>query len=1074
MAPEQAAGKGKDIGPHTDVYALGAILYETMTGRAPFQADTPLETLQQVVGEEPALPSRLKPKLPRDLETICLKCLLKEPARRYASAAALADDLQRFLSGEPIRARPVGRTEKVWRWCRRNPTLAGAVAAASVFLVSGTVVSSLLAFQARREAGRADEEAASARAAKLFSDRRFYASEMKLASLDWEARHVGFVMQRLREQEPHGADAADLRGIEWYYLRRHCELEYRTLKGHADRVTGVAFSPDGQWLASASRDGTLRVWNTADGKGILTLQEHTGPVWGLAFSQDGTYLASAGGDGTVKVWDAASGRLIRTLQEHAGAVLSVAFSPEGRLASGGQDGTVRVWDPQTGQELRQLEAHTGYVFGVAFGPNGRIAAAGGGDGAVRVWDAASGQELAALRGQTYGNLAVAFSPDGKQLASGGADETVMIWDVAGWQRRHTLQGQMVRIFGLSFSADGRRLAAAGQTGKIRVWDPSTGEEIVALRARGRCSGVAFSPDGRRLAGAFEDGSVLVWDAATRDKTLTFEGHAIWVLSAAFSPDGKQLASAGQDPTVKVWNAATGDEVSSLSGHTDLVICVVYSPDGRRLASASEDGTVRIWDIVAGKPIHTLAGHTGPVWGVAFSPDGRQLASAGRDGSVRLWNSESGQQLLSLEGHTGGVWGVTFSPDGRCLAFASGDAKHQHPGHSGYSPIAPANGSQTVKVWDLAAGRETLSLAGHKGSVFGVAFSPDGRRLASTGTDGTVRVWDAGTGRSIHVLEPRGWIEDARFSPEGRRIASCSTDGTVKLWDADTGQELLTLKGHSRSVFRVAFSPDGRRLASASSDGTVKVWDATDLTPQGRIEYEARGLVEWLLAKPLPPEEAANAVRQDATITEPVRKAALAWVQPCWRIKVRAEATHVVGPLFAKGLPRGDVQADIRANSTLSESLRQEALSLAERLPQSAQTLVNASMAVTAYLGAEPAKYQLALRQAEVAYELAPQDAVCVHALGVAQYHVGKYQEAVEKLAQADKLFGQRIPRYYPCNLKFLAMAQHQLGRKDEARGALERLRECMKQVEPARQSAVQRFLREAEELINPKQGGQGP
>ena len=1011
MPPEAFEGHSD---ARSDLYSLGLTLYELLAFRPAFKEKDRNKLIKQVTTGEPPRLDRLNPDVPRDLVTIVHKAIDRDPRQRYASAGELAADLQRFTDDEPIQARPIGAVERLARWCRRNPGLAGALGAAALFLLLGTVISSLFGVQALAaaksaeqeatnalaQAKRADREAEIAREAKQSSDRRYYASEMKLASLEAEAGRMGLVRQRFREHEPHEANDPDLRGFEWYYLQRLCHLDLRTLRGHTDGVWGVAYTPDGRRLASASWDRTVKVWDAASGQELLTLKGHTSWVWGVAYSPDGRRLASASADQTVKVWDAATGKDLLTLRGHTWEVYGVAYSPDGRrLASASRDRTVKDWDAASGQECLTFRGHTDPVFGVA------------------------------------------YSPDGRQLASASAGKTVKVWDAASGQELLTLKGHMDYVYCVAYSPDGQRLASASLDQTVKVWDAATGRECLNLK--GHTNGipsVAYSPDGRRLASASHDQTVKVWDAATGQECLTLKGHTyevhepgLWgVQHVAYSPDGRRLASAGGDRLVKVWDAATGQEGLTLKGHMGRVHYLAYSPDGRRLASASCDQTVKVWDAATGQDLLTLKGHTGWVRGVAYSPDGRCLASASHDQTVKVWDAATGQECLTLRGHASSVYAVAYSPDGHRLASASGD--------------------QTVKVWDAATGQNLLTLKGHTGAVNGVAYSPDGRYVTSTSGDQTVKVWDAASGQNLLTLKGHtSAVNGVAYSPDGRRLASASRDQTVKVWDAASGQDLLTLRGHTRPVNGVAYSPDGRCLASASEDKTVKVWDATALTPQLLVVREARGLVQFLIAKPLPPDEAAAAIRRDSTITEAVRQQALAWVEPFWRSQGRSEVACLVEPLFAKPLLRSEVLATLRADAGLREPVRQEALKLAETLPENAPRLNDVSWAVVRQPGTDTATYQRALCQAEAACRAAPDVADYLTTLGAAYYRVGKYPDAVAALEKS--LPTNASSGGDAWDLYFLAMCHYRLGNAAKAR-------ECFECAKDSHQRNAARLTRE--------------
>ncbi len=818
MAPEQAEGKTKDVGPPADLYALGAILYELLTGRPPFRGAAVLETLEQVKTAEPVPPSRLVPGLPRDLETIVLKCLQKEPSKRYASADALGEDLRRFQTGEPILARPIGSAKRAWRWCKRKPALAGLMATVATLLVAVALGATLSAFRFR--------------AMSQSLESNLYFSDIALAHRELSADNLG------RAQERLDACPTGLRQWEWYYLKRLCRLDPVILRDKAE-VNSVAFSPDGERLASAGVGGTIKVRDSKTGEEVKRLNANTDFVYSVAFHPGGKHLASAGADGNVRVWDLTTAERVFTCPGFSGSKYGtariVAFSPDGRQLAAGSEGVVNLWDWRNGQLLHSLPGHGEMSISVAFSRDGRRLATGSWSGDVMIWDAETGARLHTLSGHRQPVSALAFSPDGGRLVSASFDKRLIVWDTTTRSEVLHFRAHDGLVLGVAFSPDGLRLASVGEDKTVRVWEAATGREVLGLRGHtGMGMSVAFSPDGRRLASAGRDATIRLWDATPlhgneSQEVLTFAQQAGEVWTMAISPDGQSVASSGLgtglEMPVKVWDVRSGLVSATFVGHGRVVFSVAWHPDGRRIASSGwypsgKNFVVKVWDAQTGREAFKLpAGNE--TFAVAFSPDGRHLVTGEQGKTVQEWHAQTGQPASTLGAHDRDIRELVFSRDGQHLASASGDG--------------------TVKLWDATrlgekqeARRTIRARAPEMG--FSMAFSPDGRRLVTGGEENTVKIWDVQTGRELQSLRGhKGDVWAVAFSADagGRWVASAGEDSTVKVWDSQTGTLVRSFRGHTGLVTSLAFSPDGRLLVSGSRDGTVKVWDLTDLERKPR-------------------------------------------------------------------------------------------------------------------------------------------------------------------------------------------------------------------------------------------------
>jgi WD40 repeat protein/serine/threonine protein kinase len=772
MSPEQAEMSGLDIDTRTDLYSLGVLLYQLLTGQTPFDAKellaAGLDEMRRTIRErEPLRPStrlkslagdllattarqhgteplRLLNLLHGDLDWIVMKCLEKDRTRRYDSASGLAMDIQRHVNHEPVLARPPSNLYRFHKFVRRNKLEFGAVCAVAAALVIGLVISITAKQAAQAQASRAE-----------------LAQAVRLVAEDYRSDALTYLVRSLSSDPGNSSAVTRLTTL----LAYHSWMLPSPILRLGDRPMSAQFSPDGKRIVTASNDGTARVWDAQSGQLLTEPLKHTSIVCTAQFSPDGKRIVTASNDGTARLWDACTGRELTEPLTHLNGVKSAQFSPDGLLvvtASG--DNTARVWSAQTGRPLTQPLRHGSNVASAQFSPDSQSVVTTSDDHTARIWNAHSGQPLT-------GPLQHRRSVDSAQ-----------------------------------FSPDGTRVVTASWDGTAQVWDAHTGQPVNGPLMHGQpVLSAQFSPDGTRIVTGCMDAMACVWNAKSGQQITGPLKHLGQVCWAQFSPDGTRVVTASFDDTARVWDAQRGQPLSDPLKHGERVTSAQFSPDGRRILTAAGDGRARVWGQFGAPALPAVLNYSNELAATRFSPDGTRIIEISPDGTAQVWDAKSNQPLTPPLRHKERITSANLSPDGRWIVTASRDA--------------------TARVWSSQDGHALAQPMRHSDIVASAQFSPDGSRIVTASMDYTARVWDAQTGQPLTqpLWHPTG-VNSAEFSPDGKQIVTACNDGTARIWDAQTGQLLTDPFQHSTNLLSAEFTKDGKQIVTTASDHTMRRWD----------------------------------------------------------------------------------------------------------------------------------------------------------------------------------------------------------------------------------------------------------
>jgi WD40 repeat protein len=925
MAPEQAAGKPSEVTISADVYSLGAILYEMLTGRPPFHADTPLVTLKHVVEREPKRPSSINLRCDPDLEIICLKCLEKEPGRRYSSAEALADDLERWLRHEPIQARAVGRIARLAKWTRRNPATTVLLLIAGLAVVAfliGQTVASIRLNRANTEVRATNSRLSSS----LYELRWRRADEAARAGQHDET--IAWLSSFLRENPSNSVAAARLLSL---LSSRNFPVMLSPPLVHESSVSTIDFGSSGDHIASLTSDGRGRVWNLRSGQAEFEIPDPAKLTHCILGGERDQHLLALSAESRVTLWDLKSQQPIKEislgpLSELKGGRIVLPTANRHLIAINTHSNVIAVLDTEAGAWLESPLILPKEIERFALADDGHLLATVS-SSEVQLWDASSDRALFAPIKLTDPAATLRFSPEGHWLACLSAKK-IWVMNTINGEREGEFQtesgeivfvGNQDSLITVSFNDGPYKLFnfRTGQDcgspyGQARFdWmknsslaallfaQPSSDRMVLLDGTTGRArlepffhdgwiSTARLHPAGNIVATASQDRTVRAWSVGMESAepvTLQIGGN---VLEAAWSPSGDRILSASSSETgaeLRLWDSRSGAAITPAQKGQGFYVGK-WAPDGTRFATVSQDSTACIWDGQTAKPLCPPLIHGAPLDHCSFSPDGSLLATASGDRTARLWDGRTGHSIGAPLLHSGVPLKVSFSPDGKRLATACTDGTIRvwsvpdgvlllgplrHEGTcwvAAFSPdnrlLVSASSDGTVRLWDSVTGQPILPPLRHEGPVLWAAFSPDGRAIATSTDTGIARVWDTASGHLLsEPMRHSGRVWTVRWNSDGRFLSTICTDGAARIWDARTGHLVAEPFMHQKEVRRAEFSPDGKRLLTCSYDGTAKIWELNLLCPPMPVPDWLPDLAESLAGKRISSRDTPESIPGDA-------------------------------------------------------------------------------------------------------------------------------------------------------------------------------------------------------------------